>query len=635
MKKIFTVLTVLMFGFATFTQADTTYISGFQDTSHKTKSDKLDTVYKANKPLKKDGTRSPPAFPGRPSSYPSDWNVVFAPAAPLPANYAFGRKTKILKKGTIFPPAAMPLPCDILWERDVPVKLRDGVTIYTDILRPVGGGKVPAIVAWSPYGKTIPQQGVQSGVDPKEVTGLSKSEGPDAGFWVSHGYAVVNPDARGADKSQGDIYAWGSVDGQDGYDVIEWIAQQPWSTGKVALHGTSWLAIAEWFIAQTKPPHLSAIAPWNGMSDVYRQNAMFGGIPNMGFDAQVFAHLSGGARVERLDMMANAHPLMDAYWQDKAAKLESINIPAYIVTDVVTDLHRMGTFEGYRRLGSKDKWLRVNNRQEWTDQYDPANEADLLKFFDYFMRGTANGWQNTPKVRMAVLDPGGEDRLNVPYTSWPLEHTKYERLYLAANQQLQSAPPIEAVQASYPATTGQCIFTHRFDTETQVTGYLKAHLWVEAKDADEADIFVLVEKLDKDGKLLVPDEVSARQYIPIPPAGAHGRLRVSLRKLDPKLSTDFLPIQSFDEPRILQAGEIVSIDIAIMPASEIFHAGEQLRLTISGHEFLAPPATKAPSGVLAFMGAMPPLPTKNAGVHIIHGGGDHQSFLQIPVVVIP
>ncbi len=571
------------------------------------------------------------ASPDRPSAYPPGWDVVFAPAAPLPADYAFGQQSKILKQGSVFPPAAKPLPSNVGWERDVPVMLRDGVTIYIDILRPVGGGKVPAVVAWSPYGKTIPQQDVQSGVDPKEVTGLSKSEGPDAGFWVSHGYAVVHPDARGAGKSQGDIHAWGSVDGQDGYDVIEWIARQPWSTGKVALHGTSWLAIAQWFIAQTKPPHLSAIAPWNGMSDVYRQHMMFGGIPNVGFLAGVFSHLAGPARVERPDMMVEAHPLMDGYWQDKAAKLESIDIPTYAVTDVVTDLHRMGTFEAFRRLGSADKWLRVNNRQEWTDQYDPANEADLLKFFDYFMRGASNGWQNTPTVRMAVLVPGGEDRLNVPYTSWPLYQTQYERLYLGANQQLQETPATMDVQASYSATTGQTVFTYRFANNTQLTGYLKAHLWVEAKDADEADLFVLVEKLDEDGKLLVPDEMSARQYYPIPAAGTHGRLRVSLRKLDPSLSTDFMPVQSFDQPQMLKLGEIVPVDIAIMPASEIFHAGEQLRLTIAGHEFTAPPGAR-PTGLLAFMPKLPPLPTNNAGVHVIHGGGNYQSFLQIPIV---
>jgi len=526
----------------------------------------------------------------------------------------------------------MPLACDIRWDRDVPVTLRDGVTIYTDVLRPVSGGKVPAIVAWSPYGKTIPKKTLEAGVNPKNVTGLAKSEGPDAGFWVCHGYAVVNPDARGAGKSQGDIKAWGSVDGQDGYDVIEWIARQPWSTGKVALHGTSWLAMAQWFIAQTKPPHLAAIAPWNGISDVYRQNMMFGGIPDVGFLGGVFAHLAGPARIERPDHMPESHPLLDAYWQDKSAKLESITVPAYAVTDVVTDLHRMGTFEGYRRLGSTDKWLRIDNRQEWVDQYDPTNEADLLKFFDHFLRGADNGWQNTPKVRMAILDPGGKDRIDVPYTSWPLKQTRYERLYLGADHHLQETPPLTRVEARYPATTGQSVFTYRFASETQMTGYLKAHLWIEAKGADDADLFVLVEKLDKHGNLLVPDEESARQYFPIPPAGAHGRLRTSLRKLDLKRSTEFIPIQSFDHPEMLHPGEIVSVDIAIMPASEVFHAGEQLRLTIAGHEFAAPSSNAKLTGMLAFMHPLPPVPTKNAGVHVVHGGGHYESYLQIPVI---
>jgi len=233
-----------------------------------------------------------------------------------------------------------------------------------------------------------------------------------------------------------------------------------------------------------------------------------------------------------------------------------------------------------------------------------------------------------------VLDPGGEDRLNVPYTSWPLQETRYERLYLGADGQLQSTPATTAVQTSYAATTGQSVFAYRFSSDTQLTGYLKAHLWIEAQDADEADLFVLVEKLDKDGKLLVPDEVSARQYFPIPPPGAHGRLRASLRKLDPTLSTEFVPIQAFDQPEMLHPGEIVLVEIAIMPASEIFHAGEQLRLTIAGHEFSAPSTSAAPSGLLAFMHPLPPVQTNNAGAHVIHGGGDHQSFLQIPVIPI-
>jgi hypothetical protein len=128
--------------------------------------------------------------------------------------------------------------------------------------------------------------------------------------------------------------------------------------------------------------------------------------------------------------------------------------------------------------------------------------------------------------------------LNVAYTSWPLEQTHFERLYLSGDPHLQVTPGTTTVQSSYPARTGQSVFTYRFASDTQLTGYLKAHLWVGAKDSNEADFFVLVDKHDKDGHLLVPGEMSPRQHFPIPLAGAHCRLRASLKKLDPELSTD-------------------------------------------------------------------------------------------------
>jgi hypothetical protein len=69
-----------------------------------------------------------------------------------------------------------------------------------------------------------------------------------------------------------------------------------------------------------------------------------------------------------------------------------------------------------------------------------------------------------------------------------------------------------------------------------------------------------------------------------------------------------------------------------MPPSELFHAGEQLPFTIAGHEFAAPGPKVAPSGLLAFMKPLPLANTNNAGVHVIHSSGDHQSLLQVPVI---
>jgi len=568
----------------------------------------------------------------RPAEYPGAWGVQFSQAAPLPPDFAFGLQTTLLKHGSIYPPAAKPLPCDISWERDVPVKLRDGVVTYLDILRPaVASTRLPTLVAWSPYGKTIPAPQLPSGVPADEVTGLYKNEGPDAGFWSCRGYAVVDPDPRGVDKSQGNIHAWGSVDANDAYDVIEWIATQPWSNGKVGLHGTSWLAMVQWLIAAKKPPHLTAIAPWNGTTDVFGQLLSLGGIPDTRFAGGVVVHLSGQQQVERFDSMVARVPFRSDYWADKAANLESITVPAYIVTDVVTDLHRMGTFEGFRRLGSTEKWLRVDNRQEWADQYDPANEIDLQRFFDHYLKGQKNGWERTARVRMSVLDPGGSDRIDIPYAEWPIPGTRYSRLYLdSGTHSLDTSPVASAAEAPYLPKDGHAEFTYRFDKDTQVTGYLKAHLWVEAKDTDEQDLFLLVEKLDAHGNLLIPAEASAKQYLPVPPPGAAGRLRVSMRALDEQLSTPFMPVPSLLRSDPVPAGHIVAIDVAILPESVQFHAGEQLRLIISGQEPTAAASSANISGV--GMQTLPLLPTKNAGTDVVHTGGTFDSYLQIPIV---
>ena len=571
----------------------------------------------------------------RPAEYPKEWAVLFRRAAPLRPDYHFGHQTTLLKQGSVYPPAAKPLPCKISWEHDIPVKLRDGVVIYVDVLRPAGDeGRLPTLVAWSPYGKSIPATHLPSGVPADEVTGIYKAEGPDVGFWSCHGYAVVHPDPRGVDKSEGNIHAWGGIDADDAYDVIEWIATQTWSNSKVGLHGTSWLAMVQWLIAAKRPPHLSAIAPWNGMTDVYRNSVCIGGIRDTRFGSQIAGQLTGQQQVERFDRMAESCPLITDYWADKAPHLETVKVPAYVATDVTTDLHRLGTFEGFRQLGSSEKWLRVNNRQEWTDQYDPENQEDLKRFFDHYLKGQNNGWENTPRVRMAILDPGGEDKVNIPYPAWPIPSTHYTRLYLeGSSHSLSRDSQPKATEVSYQAKDGQTEFTYRFDKDTQVTGYLKAHLWVEAKDNDEQDIFILVEKLDSNGKLLVPAETSARQYFPIPPPGAGGRLRVSMRAGDEKLSTSYLPVPSLRRADPVPAGKAVAVDIAILPESLVFHRGEQLRLLIAGHEFVTgEPSGGSVAGVTPPLRTLPPLPTKNSGTEIVRAGGSFDSYLQIPVV---
>ena len=184
---------------------------------------------------------------------------------------------------------------------------------------------------------------------------------------------------------------------------------------------------------------------------------------------------------------------------------------------------------------------------------------------------------------MAVLDPGGTDRTNIAYEDWPIPGTEYVRLYLnSADRSLNTAPATTESSISYQAPSGQAEFTIAFDKDTQLTGYIKARLWVETRGGEDSDLYVLVEKLDASGKLLVPGEESAQHYLPVPPPGAPGQIRVSMRELDPERSTPFLPVLSLREEKKVPGGEIVSVDIAIQPVSMMFHKGEKLRLIAGG-----------------------------------------------------
>jgi putative CocE/NonD family hydrolase len=216
---------------------------------------------------------------------------------------------------------------DIILERDVALKMRDGTTIYTDVFRPATEGKNPAIVAWGPYGKQIGGQWLddvpgRAGVPLEWVSELQKFEGPDPAFWVAQGYVVLNPDPRGAYNSEGNISYWGRQLAEDGYDFIEWAAQQSWCSGKIGMAGNSWLAVSQWFIAAERPPSLAAIAPWEGFADHFRDAGNRGGIPAPAFSEAIIQTFAGNGYIEDQPKMIAEQQLICSYWNDKIARLD-------------------------------------------------------------------------------------------------------------------------------------------------------------------------------------------------------------------------------------------------------------------------------------------------------------------------
>lgn len=517
---------------------------------------------------------------------------------------------------------ASPLPVDIQVERDVPVRLRDGTTIYTDVFRPTGADRVPAVVAWSPYGKTEPFDSVAK--PEQALSGLQKFEAADPGWWVPHGYAVIQPDIRGIGNSGGRFTQWGTQDGRDGYDLVEWIAEQSWSSGKVGFAGSSWLSISQWFIGAQRPPHLAALAPWEGFADVYRNTVAPGGVPSPEFAGMVPVVLRGRQYGEDLPAMVDRHPLMDDYWRDKIAAVERITVPTYVVSSYTNKVHTRGTIHAFNALTVQDKWLRIHNIHEWRDFY--RNQEDFLRFFDRYLKGVDNGWESTPRVRMSVLDPGGEDETNIVTDSFPPPGTEPVRLYLTANAGLSRDAQAAEASVAYTADDGRsrAQFTMVFTEDTTIAGHWKLRLWVEADGADDIDLFLQCQKLDAAGNV-IPVIVKGAPYGDANGVGefewGHGVLRASRRAVDDDRSSLFVPFHPFDREQRLRRGETVPVEIEIPPMAMRWHAGEQLRLLVAGYNMQSPE-----------FNFLAPTKTLNKGRTVLHVGGRYDSHLLAPVL---
>lgn len=530
--------------------------------------------------------------------------------------------SEVLRAGSVQSKGASPLPVDIQVERDVPVRLRDGTTIYTDVFRPTGADRVPAVVAWSPYGKTEPFDSVAK--PEQALSGLQKFEAADPGWWVPHGYAVIQPDIRGIGNSGGRFTQWGTQDGRDGYDLVEWIAEQSWSNGKVGFAGNSWLSISQWFIGAQRPPHLAALAPWEGFADVYRNTVAPGGVPSPEFAGMVPVVLRGRQYGEDLPAMVDRHPLMDDYWRDKIAAVERITVPTYVVSSYTNKVHTRGTIHAFNALTVQDKWLRIHNIHEWRDFY--RNQEDLLRFFDRYLKGVDNGWESTPRVRMSVLDPGGEDETNIVTDSFPPPGTEPVRLYLTANAGLSRDAQAAEASVAYTADDGRsrAQFTMVFTEDTTIAGHWKLRLWVEADGADDIDLFLQCQKLDAAGNV-IPVIVKGAPYGDANGVGefewGHGVLRASRRAVDDDRSSLFVPFHPLDREQRLRRGETVPVEIEIPPMAMRWHAGEQLRLLVAGYNMQSPE-----------FNFLAPTKTLNKGRTVLHVGGRYDSHLLAPVL---
>jgi len=510
----------------------------------------------------------------------------------------------------------------VILERDLAVTLRDGAKIYVDVFRPDAGLAAP-LIGWGPYGKhghtRYSVHFPNADVDDSKMSRYTAFEAPDPFDWVPHGYAIINPDPRGTWYSEGRATYLSPEEAEDYADLIEWAGTQPWSNGNVGLSGVSYLTSSQWRVAELKPPHLKAINPWEGWSDTYREVVRHGGIPDTSF----WPYLPGRwghsvTQVEDLRLETRERPFLDAYWQSKRAQLEKIDVPAFVCASWTDQgLHTRGTLEGFRNISSARKWLYVHGRKKWAHYYVRRCVAMQRAFFDHFLLGKETEVSRWPRVRYEVREAYGQGS-EKSAREWPIEGTRYAPLYLGDGT-LESAPTSAATR-SYDPTQGESLhFDHRFTAATELVGHMVLRLWVCVETGDDMDIFVAIQKLDREGNVVPFAYYAQFEDGPV----ALGWLRVSHRELDAAASLPFLPVLKHQREMKLKPGEVVPVEIEIWPSGTRFEAGDGLRLVIQGSDIYDYPK---PS-VYARHEDL-----RNAGRQSIHVGGAHDSRLLVPVV---
>jgi uncharacterized protein len=531
-------------------------------------------------------------------------------------------------------------------DRDVPIYMDDSIVLRADVYRPIEDGKYPVILTYGPYAKNMPFQVLYADqwremvLEHPEVAKGSTCkyqswEVVDPEKWVPDGYVCVRVDSRGAGRSPGYLDIFSPRETKDFYNCTEWAGTQPWSNGKVGLNGISYYAINQWQVAGLQPPHLAAMCPWEGAADAYRDWHRHGGIMNTftetWYPSQVQSVQHGvGIRGERdpnngvltsgpetlpeeelsknrsrPDLEARLQPLDGLWYRERSADWPKVKVPFLSCGSWGgAGLHLRGNVEGFVRAASEQKWLEIHGLEHWTHFYTDYGLKLQKRFFDHFLKGEDNGWDEEAPVLLNIRHPG-------------------ERFALRSEQEYA------------PLTSdGVTFWVEPFDQETEITGPLAAKIFMSSQTID-ADLFLIVQLFDSDGQ----EVTFAGSVEPAAPI-AQGWLRASHRKLDPELSTEYQPYHTHDEEQFLTPGEVYELDVEIWPTCIVAPPGHRLAFTIQGHDLERETVSGTLGTLGTFRGSGPFVhtnpwdrrPERVGGDVTIYGGGDKGSYLILPII---
>ena len=334
----------------------------------------------------------------------------------------------------------------------VEVPMRDGVDLYANVFRPASAGRVPVILYRTPYGK-------------------GASITPNWQAFVDRGYAVVVQDVRGRYESEGTFRPL-DQEGVDGDDTINWVARQPWSDGKVAMTGGSYLGIVQWKAALTNNPHLKAIFPWVSGCDDYQDRFYSpGGAVKLGqrllwmaenlkergytpdFNKYIWhlplrtSDVPATGRTSDMYQAAIRHPGFDGFWKRISTRehIGKIKVPVFSVGGwydnfVESDLEAMVALRktsGVHRIvvgpWAHDMRYRFPGVDFGPDAATPLRSLQL-QWFDQWLKGKDTPILSRPPVRIFVM---GANRWREE-SEWPPARARITAWYLESKGRANS-----------------------------------------------------------------------------------------------------------------------------------------------------------------------------------------------------
>ncbi|WP_229266736.1 CocE/NonD family hydrolase [Leptospira sp. severe_002] len=574
-----------------------------------------------------------------------------------------------------------PTHAGMIREVDVYVPMRDGVKICVDIYRPDTTEKLPALLAFAIYNKDFQGPDVNQAL-PAQPAWTPLWTGPleagDTHFLVSRGYIHVIGSPRGVGKSEG-----GGSRQWDSYDLIEWIAGQPWCDGKIGMVGISGFGAEQFHVAKQQPPSLKAIFPFDprgayGTLGSFREEYPGGVLhlfrylvghfsamhqhrgapgslpePRETFWKEAMANPDYRMYPNILNMIAqkgqHMPPIFDMFidpyekpgtTEQAEADLKKIKIPSYTGSGwygYTYKTHLNGAQNYFATIDAPKKLMLTGPAH--VERPFHSFHREMLKWFDHWLRGVETDVMREPSVKFWVM---GENRWRTA-TNWPLSETQWTKLYLNSWERLsaepftegsvdQFVPPDAFVQM--PPTQTKAIQKLRYMTDplpddVLVAGPISLTLFGEI-DQDDTNWIVILKDVGPDVSVMSVREGERDLPANLPEREVtRGWLKASLRQTDPKRSKPWKPwhLLTRDSRKPVVPGEVNEYQIEVMATANMFRKGHRICVEIASMDL--------PTGVAGATNAeyVPyHICSSKTVMHKIYHAAERPSHLLLPVI---